>query len=45
MPTGNTEFIFNAADLEFHSTSYDWLVIAGTNAKFKGTGTINGFGE
>ena len=44
-PTGNTEFIFHTGDLEFHSSSYEWLVIAGTNAKYKGTGTVNGEGE
>jgi PKD repeat protein len=41
-PTGQTEFRFQAGDLDFHSTSYDWLVIAGAKAKYKGTGTING---
>ncbi len=43
-PTGNTEFQFNAGDLNFHSDSYDWLVIAGHKAMYKGTGTINGTG-
>ena len=46
VPTGNTEFVFKASDLNFHSISYDWLVVTGSNyAKFKGTGTINGSGE
>jgi hypothetical protein len=46
VPTGNTEFQFQAGDLNFHSTSYDWLVVTGSDyAKFKGTGTINGEGE
>jgi hypothetical protein len=45
VPEGNTEFQFKAGDLNFKSTSYDWLVVVGTNAKFKGTGTINGAGE
>jgi len=46
VPIGNTEFQFHAADLNFHSTSYDWLVVTGSNyAKFKGVGTINGMGE
>lgn len=45
VPTGNTEFQFKVADLNFKSTSYDWLVIAGTKAQYKGTGTINGAGE
>ncbi|SCP99275.1 Ig domain-containing protein [Anaerobium acetethylicum] len=43
--TGNTEFQFQVADLNFHSTSYEWLVIAGSRAQYKGTGTINGFGD
>jgi parallel beta-helix repeat protein len=45
VPIGNTEFLFNAADLNFHSTSYEWLIIAGFKAKFKGSGTINGEGN
>ena len=42
IPTGNTEFQFKAGDLNFHSDSYDWMIIAGAKAKYKGTGTING---
>jgi hypothetical protein len=44
VPTGTTEFNFSAGGLNFHSDSYEWLVVnqAGTNAQFKGTGTING---
>lgn len=45
VPTGNTEFQFKVADLNFKSTSYDWLVIAGSQAKYRGAGTINGAGE
>jgi hypothetical protein len=45
IPTGETEFNFKVADLNFHSTSYDWLVIAGAKALYKGIGTINGEGE
>ena len=44
-PTGETEFQFKAGDLNFHSTSYDWLVVAGSRAQFKGTGTVNGGGS
>jgi hypothetical protein len=44
-PDGNTEFVFHAADLNFHSDSYEWLVVAGGKAQFKGVGTINGFGN
>jgi PKD repeat protein len=44
-PTGQTEFVFQAGDLNFHSSSYDWLVVTGSNyARFKGAGTINGSG-
>ena len=45
LPTGQTQFKFNVADLNFRSTSYDWLVVAGSKAQYKGTGTINGEGE
>ena len=45
VPTGNTQFSFQVADLKFKSTEYDWLVVAGSNAKFKGIGTINGQGN
>ena len=46
VPTGETEFQFKVADLNFHSSSYDWLVIAGHDkAKYKGSGTINGAGN
>jgi hypothetical protein len=44
VPTGVTEFQFKVADLNFHSESYDWLVVAGAKAQFKGIGTINGDG-
>jgi hypothetical protein len=45
-PTGQTEFQFKAGDLNFHSSSYEWMVVnqGGTNAQFKGAGTINGEG-
>jgi hypothetical protein len=33
------------ANLNFHSTVYEWLVVAGARAQFKGTGTINGVGS
>ena len=44
-PTGNTEFQFKAGDLNFHSDSYDWLVVANHKAMYKGAGTINGTGD
>ena len=44
VPTGNTEFQFHVANLSFHSENYDWLVIAGPKAQYKGNGTINNGG-
>lgn len=43
-PSGNTEFQFQAGDLNFHASTYDWLVVnrGGTNAQFKGDGSVNG---
>lgn len=45
VPTGTTEFNFQLANLNFHSDSYEWLVISGARAQYKGTGTINGKGD
>ena len=45
VPTGNTQFKFNAASFKFKSTSYDWLVIAGSKAKYKGDGKVNNEGN
>jgi hypothetical protein len=45
VPEGNTEFQFHAGNLKFRSTDYDWLVIAGSKAQYKGWGTINGGGN
>lgn len=42
IPTGNTEFQFHAGSLSFRSTSYEWLVISGAKAQYKGEGTIAG---
>jgi hypothetical protein len=44
VPTGETEFQFHMASLNFHSDAYQWLVISGPKAQYKGTGTINGAG-
>ncbi|TMQ71547.1 MAG: DUF5011 domain-containing protein, partial [Candidatus Eisenbacteria bacterium] len=44
-PSGNTEFQFKAGDLNFHSATYEWLVVSGARAQFKGSGTINGTGD
>ncbi|HET9252428.1 MAG TPA: PKD domain-containing protein, partial [Candidatus Eisenbacteria bacterium] len=45
VPIGETEFAFNVANLSFHSATYEWLVIAGQKAQYKGSGTINGTGN
>ncbi|MFN3928461.1 MAG: PKD domain-containing protein [Thermoflexus sp.] len=42
VPSGQTQFQFQAGNLNFHSTAYEWLVISGPKAQYKGTGTING---
>ena len=41
VPTGQTEFQFQAGGLNFHSEIYQWLVISGAKAQYKGTGTVN----
>jgi hypothetical protein len=41
-PTGQLQF--NAGKLNFHSTAYESLVITGSRAQLKGTGTVNGRG-
>lgn len=45
VPDGQTQFQFKAAGFNFHSTAYEWLVVAGARAQYKGTGTINGSGS
>ena len=44
-PTGQTEFQFKAGDLNFHSSTYAWLVVSGARAQYKGSGKINGAGN
>jgi uncharacterized repeat protein (TIGR01451 family) len=45
LPSGNTEFQFQAGGLHFASSLYQWLVVAGSRAQFKGEGTLNGVGR
>ncbi len=45
VPTGTTQFQFNVANLNFHSKTYDWLVVSGARAQYKGSGAINGMGD
>lgn len=44
VPSGNTEFQFHAAGMDFKSTSYEWLVVAGARAQYKGAGRLDGVG-
>jgi hypothetical protein len=41
-PTGETEFQFKAGNFNFHSSLYDWLVVSGSMAQYKGKGEVNG---
>lgn len=47
IPAGraDTQFQFQTAGLKFKSAEYQWLVVAGARAQFKGSGTINGAGD
>ena len=45
VPNGSTRFEFHAGTLQFASTTYEWLVVAGSKGQFKGRGTINGSGD
>jgi len=45
VPVGETEFQFHVANFKFKSTSYEWLVVAGSKAQYKGVGTVNGAGS
>ncbi len=44
VPVGSTQFQFQAGNFNYHASTYEWLVVnqGGTNAQFKGHGTING---
>ncbi|MES1245073.1 MAG: PKD domain-containing protein [Acidobacteriota bacterium] len=45
VPTGQTQFQFQIANLSFQSETYEWLVVAGARAEYKGVGKINGAGS
>jgi hypothetical protein len=45
VPSGDTQFQFQAGNLNFKSKVYQWLVISGARAQYKGSGTINGAGD
>ena len=44
-PPAILQFQFQAGNLSFQSVSYQWLVVGGAKAQFKGAGTINGTGR
>jgi hypothetical protein len=45
VPSGRTDFHFHAANFNFSGTTYEWLVISGAKARFRGTGQVNGAGR
>ncbi|HZM90389.1 MAG TPA: 6-bladed beta-propeller [Blastocatellia bacterium] len=45
VPTGQTEFQLKMGSINFHSSSYDWMLVAGAKAYYKGSGRINGSGD
>jgi hypothetical protein len=44
-PTGRTDFHFSVANFDFSSAEYEWLVVSGAKARFRGTGQVNGAGS
>jgi len=44
-PKGETQLQFQLAGLEFNALNYDYLVVSGTKAQFKGQGKLNGDGS
>jgi probable HAF family extracellular repeat protein len=44
-PEGDTEFQFAAGRLRFSSDAYQWLVVSGARAQYKGAGKVNGAGD
>jgi hypothetical protein len=50
IPTGEMEFQYKAGNLNFHGSSYDWLVVTQVDsstmkAQAQGSGTVNGAGN
>jgi hypothetical protein len=44
-PEGETQFHFNAGNFKFDSDAYEYLIISGAKARYRGTGQINGAGS
>ncbi|HUF09029.1 MAG TPA: PKD domain-containing protein, partial [Rhodothermales bacterium] len=45
VPTGQTQFNFEVGAFSFRSTAYEWLVVSGPKAQYKGVGQVNGNGD
>jgi hypothetical protein len=45
LPNGQSQFHFQAANFNFHSLTYSWVVITGVRGEYAGTGTVNGVGS
>ena len=45
VPTGNLEFQAHDGAINLKALSFEWLVVEGKTARFKGTGTLNGEGD
>ncbi len=45
VPEGSTSFRFAAADLDFEASSYEWMIISGARARYKGEGLVKGSAE
>ena len=42
VPTGSTQFQFQAGNVNLHSNTFEWLVVSGARAQFRGVGSVNG---
>src|SRR3954468_14986850 len=45
VPSGQVEFNFQAGGMNFHSTGYEWLVVAGAKSQIRGFGQVNNGGN
>lgn len=44
-PTGNSKLNFNVGNIDFNSTSYQWLAVNNAKGYLMGNGTVNGTGN
>jgi len=44
-PSGDTQFDFRVANFRFDSDGYEWMVISGAKARYRGYGRVNGSGS